>query len=75
MSTTATYPVIGMTCGHCVHAVTEEVRRLPGVDDVAVDLVPGGTSTITVTSSAPLDDDSVRGAVDEAGYELAGATT
>jgi copper chaperone len=73
MSTTATYAVTGMTCGHCVGAVTEEISKLPGVSDVAVDLVAGGASTVTVTSAAPLDEPAVREAVDEAGYELAGS--
>ncbi|PRY47895.1 copper chaperone CopZ [Geodermatophilus tzadiensis] len=68
MSTTS-YTVVGMTCGHCVTAVTEEVSGLPGVTDVAVDLDSGG---LTVTSDAPLDDDAVRAAVEEAGYEVAG---
>jgi copper ion binding protein len=66
---TATYTVTGMTCGHCVAAVSEEVGGLPGVTDVAVDLATGG---LTVTSDAPVDDDAVRAAVEEAGYEVAG---
>lgn len=73
MSTT-TYPVTGMTCGHCVSAVVEELGRLDGVSDVAVALVPGGRSSVTVTSAQPLDDTEVRAAVDEAGYEIAGDT-
>jgi copper chaperone CopZ len=73
MSTTASYTVAGMTCGHCVSAVTEELTALPGVQDVHVDLVPGGDSTVTVTSDAALTEGAVRGAVDEAGYELTGA--
>jgi copper chaperone CopZ len=67
--TTATYTVTGMTCGHCVSAVTEEVTQVPGVTSVDVDLATG---RLTVTSEAPVDDDAVRAAVDEAGYELAG---
>ncbi len=66
---TSTYTVTGMTCGHCVSAVTEEVTALPGVTAVDVDLASG---RLTVTSDAPVDDDAVRAAVDEAGYELAG---
>jgi copper ion binding protein len=66
---TATYTVVGMTCGHCVSAVTEEVTQVPGVTAVDVDLASG---RLTVTSDAPVDDDAVRAAVDEAGYELAG---
>ena len=71
MSTTATYSVTGMTCSHCVAAVTEEISRIDGVDTVAVDLNAGGDSRVTVTSAAPLPLDAVRAAVDEAGYTLA----
>jgi copper chaperone CopZ len=63
-----TYNITGMTCDHCVKAVTGELRKLPGVSDVKVDLVGG---TATVTSSAPIDLSDVAAAVDEAGYELA----
>jgi copper chaperone len=69
------YQVSGMTCGHCAGAVTEEVRRLPGVTGVSVDLIPGGLSTVTVAATGPLDVDAVRQAVAEAGYELAGERT
>jgi copper ion binding protein len=66
--TTTTFPVTGMTCAHCVASVTEEVGELPGVASVAVDLVAGGASTVTVESDAPLDPEAVRAAVAEAGY-------
>jgi copper chaperone len=69
---TATYQVTGMTCGHCVAAVTDELTQLPGVQEVTVDLVPDGISTVTVASAAELDDAAVRSAVDEVGYELTG---
>ena len=68
--TTTTYDVTGMTCGHCVAAVQEEIGSLDGVTTVDVALVAGGTSKVTVTSQAPLSDASVREAVDEAGYTL-----
>ena len=67
--TETTYTVTGMTCGHCAAAVTEEVAQVPGVTGVEIDLASG---RLTVTSSTPVDDDAVRAAVDEAGYELAG---
>ena len=67
MSVTSTYTVTGMTCAHCVQAVTSELSELPGVDAVQVDLASGA---VTVTSSAPLAAADVRAAVDEAGYEL-----
>jgi copper chaperone len=63
-----TYTVTGMTCGHCVASVTEEISEINGVTDVAVDLPTGA---VTVTSTHPLDETDVRAAVKEAGYELA----
>ena len=69
---TQLFQVSGMTCGHCVAAVTEEISALPGVSDVRVDLVPGEVSTVTVDAETILDPASVRAAVDEAGYELVG---
>jgi copper chaperone CopZ len=68
--TTTTYGVTGMTCGHCISAVQQEVSALPGVQDVAVELVIDGSSTVRVTSESNLDEAEVRAAVQEAGYEL-----
>jgi copper chaperone len=68
MSSTQNYTVTGMTCAHCVASVTEEVQEIPGVEDVEVLLETG---SLTVTSTEPVDDDAVRVAVEEAGYELA----
>lgn len=70
MSATA-YTVTGMTCGHCAASVTEEVRRIQRVTDVAVDL-RSGTVTVTATGDQPLDVADVRTAVEEAGYRLTG---
>lgn len=70
--TTSQFGVSGMTCEHCVAAVTDEVSRIDGVMEVAVALVPGGQSTVTVTSTDQLPPHAVRDAVDEAGYELTG---
>ena len=70
--TSQTYSVTGMTCGHCEHAVTSELKGLEGVTAVSVDLVAGGTSSVTVTGTAPLTDAQVAAALDEAGdYQLA----
>ena len=66
-TTTTTYQVSGMTCGHCVSAVTGELSQVPGVTDVQVDLATGA---VTVTSDGPLDDAAVATAVDEAGYAV-----
>lgn len=70
--TTQSFAVTGMTCGHCVSAVTNELQAIDGVTDVEVNLVAGGTSTVTVTSEAALDQSRVAAALDEAGdYQLA----
>ena len=72
MSTqTITIDVAGMTCGHCVRSVQEELRALPGVTDVHVDLVTGGTSQVTITADTPISDEDVAAAIDEAGYTIA----
>lgn len=67
------YLVAGMTCGHCVSAVTEELSAIDGVESVNVDLNAGGVSTVDVTVSRPLAAADVEAAVSEAGYSLAGA--
>ncbi|MER7558737.1 heavy-metal-associated domain-containing protein [Nocardioides luteus] len=64
-----TYTVSGMTCGHCVSSVTEEVTQIAGVSSVDVDLATG---QVTVTSENELDPVLVQRAVEEAGYQLAG---
>ena len=64
---TTRYAVKGMTCEHCVSAVSTEVGRIEGVSGVDVDLATGA---VTVTSTNTLDDAAVREAVDEAGYEI-----
>ncbi|AQT72571.1 MULTISPECIES: heavy-metal-associated domain-containing protein [Streptomyces] len=67
--TTTVYRVTGMTCGHCEGAVTGELAALPGVASVKAVAASG---EVTVVSDAPLADEDVRAAVDEAGYEFAG---
>jgi copper chaperone CopZ len=63
-----------MTCEHCVRAVTGELAGIDGVTGVTVDLVPGGRSRVTVASTAPLAEQAVAAALDEAGgYQVAGA--
>lgn len=69
MANTQTVQVSGMTCGHCVAAVTEEISKLRGVTGVEVDLDSGA---VVVTSESPLGRDEMAEAVDEAGYELVG---
>jgi copper chaperone len=70
--TSQTYQVTGMTCEHCVRAVTAELSGLDGVREVTVGLVPGGLSAVTVTSEGPLPRNAIAAALDEAGdYRLA----
>jgi copper chaperone len=69
--TTTTYKVTGMSCEHCVNAVTSDLGNLDGVSAVTVDLVPDGISLVTVTSAAALTDDAVSAVLDEAGgYQI-----
>ena len=62
------YTVTGMTCGHCVNSVTEEIQQIDGVRDVAVDLTTGA---VTVTADQLVTAEAVTAAVREAGYQLA----
>ncbi|MFJ5862167.1 heavy-metal-associated domain-containing protein [Pseudarthrobacter sp. NPDC092439] len=66
--TTTRVSVSGMTCGHCISAVTEELEALEGVQDVDVDLNAGGVSTVTITSAKELSPAEIGEAVAEAGY-------
>lgn len=68
-SVTAVYKVSGMSCGHCEGAVSGEISQLPGVSSVQA---VASSGEVTVVSAAPLDEEAVRAAVDEAGFELAG---
>jgi len=66
---TTAYQVKGMTCGPCEGAVTSEISEIDGVSSVKA---VAATGQVTVVSAAPLDEEAVRAAVDEAGYELVG---
>ncbi|MDT9689131.1 cation transporter [Streptomyces sp. P9(2023)] len=66
---TTVYEVKGMTCGHCEGAVSSEISEIAGVSSVTA---VASTGKVTVVSEAPLDEEAVRAAVDEAGYELVG---
>jgi copper ion binding protein len=65
---TSTWTVTGMTCGHCVAAVTEEVSAIEGVESVEVDLETGA---VTVAAATDPTREQMAAAVDEAGYTLA----
>ncbi len=67
MATTSTFQVEGMSCGHCVDSVQSEVSAIDGVTAVDVELATG---QVTVVSDSPIDDNAMRAAVEEAGYEV-----
>ena len=68
---TQTFSVTGMTCGHCVGAVTDELSALERVTGVDVELVAGGTSTVTLSSEAAVEEAAIAAALDKAGeYRL-----
>ena len=75
MPTITTLDVLGMTCGHCVSAVTRELEAVASVKNVSVDLNVGEASTVTIVSDAALPEDALRAAIDEAGYQVAGVST
>jgi copper chaperone len=66
---TSSVTVLGMTCGHCALSVREEVGAIAGVTEVDVDLKSG---RVTIDSTSPVDPNAIKGAVEEAGYELKG---
>ena len=68
MSQTSTYTVNGMTCGHCVASVTEELQEIPGIEAVDVTL---DTGELVITSQTEIDPEVVRAAVETAGYRVA----
>jgi copper chaperone CopZ len=67
---TGTFDVAGMTCDHCVRAVTSEIQQIANVTDVCVDVATG---KVVVTSDEPIYIAAVAAAVDQAGYQLIGA--
>ena len=67
MSDSVTYTVPGMTCGHCKESVTRELKAVPGVQAVDVDL----DTKLVVVEGEGLSDEALRAAIDEAGYEAA----
>lgn len=65
-----TINITGMTCGHCVSSVTEELTEIDGVENVEVNLNKGGASSTVITSSRELSSDEINDAVTEAGYQV-----
>jgi copper chaperone CopZ len=65
-----TINVDGMTCGHCVNAVTEELSKIPGVTAVNIDLHAGEVSPVTITTGIEISDADIAAAVEEAGYSI-----
>jgi copper chaperone CopZ len=72
MTTVTALSVSGMTCGHCVSAVTRELKGVSGVQDISVELHNGETSSVRVISNKPVPEDALRDAVSEAGYDVVG---
>jgi copper chaperone CopZ len=68
MSVTHNLLIEGMTCSHCVNSVTTAVSALPGVESVEIELVPDGRSSLSVTGDDSVSDESIAGAVVDAGY-------
>lgn len=60
----------GMTCGHCVSAVTQELSKLDGVSDVEITLGGQEPSQVAIESDSELDQDLINAAISEAGYEM-----
>lgn len=69
-----TLKIDGMTCGHCVSSVTEELNEVPGVSNIEIVLAAGGTSTATVTTNSAVENSVLEAAVTEAGYTLVSAS-
>jgi copper chaperone len=65
--------VDGMTCGHCVNAVTEEISKIPGVTAVNIDLRASEISPVTITAGNEISDADIAAAVEEAGYSIVSA--
>lgn len=70
-----TLKIDGMTCGHCVSSITEELNEVPGVSNVQVTLAAGGTSTAVITTNSAIESSVLEAAVTEAGYTLVSAST
>ncbi|MHA7241527.1 heavy-metal-associated domain-containing protein [Arthrobacter sp. TMS1-12-1] len=66
----ADFALTGLTCGSCASRVSGAVTALEGVRDVRIDLVPGGTSTLSVISAEPVNSSAIASAVEKAGYRL-----
>ena len=65
-----TINVEGMTCDHCVNAVTEEISKIPGVTEVNIDLHAGEISPVTISAGIEISDVDIAAAVEEAGYSI-----
>ena len=72
-SISASFGVAGLTCGSCASRVSSAVGGIDDVTDVQIDLVSGGTSTVTVYSNQVVPSAAVRSAVEQAGYQLLSA--
>lgn len=63
--------VEGMTCGHCVNAVTEELSKISGVTSVHIELSTDAPTPVNIVSDTDISDADFTAAVEEAGYTIA----
>lgn len=65
--------VEGMTCGHCVNAVTEELSKISGVTSVHIELNTDAPTPVNIVADTDISDADITAAVEEAGYTIAPA--
>ncbi|MCX2727906.1 heavy-metal-associated domain-containing protein [Thermomicrobium sp. 4228-Ro] len=66
---TRVYRVPDVSCQHCIRAITEELRKIEGIQDIEVDLT---SKTVRVVSEETVPDERIRSGIEEAGYTIAG---
>ena len=75
MNHEVSYAVSGLSCSSCVDAITKKLAALQGVEGVRIELVSGGLSTVAVSSVRPIDDEQIREAIDDAGFDVVDVQT
>ena len=75
MNHEVSYAVSGLSCSSCVDAITKKLTALQGVEGVRIELVSGGLSTVAVSSFGPIDDEQIREAIDDAGFDVVDVQT
>ena len=75
MNHEVSYAVSGLSCSSCVDAITKKLSASQGVEGVRIELVSGGLSTVAVSSVRPIDDEQIREAIDDAGFDVVDVQT